>query len=285
MLESHVVIRECVSVEDFHQCIELERAVWKDDDIGIMPIRLYMVSKTCKAPTIGAFDQTGRLVGFVHTMLALIGRRVVYHSHLAAVIEGLRHKDIGYGMKLAQRQFAIKAGIPLIIWTFDPLWSRSAHLNINKLGAIIRRYELNYYGEGLSSIFDSGIPSDRVFAEWWVRSPHVEATLAGNRTRASSNSASSNSASSKPALSETSSGETSSVVIPEDIEAVRARSVNDHMKWRLRVREDFLRETASGRIARSLERDSERGESRYIFSSDEDQFHFEAYDSVTTSGM
>lgn len=168
MPESDVVIRECVSVEDFQQCIELERAVWKDDDIGVMPIRLYMISKACKAPTIGAFDDKNKLVGFVHTSLALMSKNVVYHSHLAAVVEGLRHKDIGRRMKLAQREHAIEAGVPLIIWTFDPLQSRNAHLNINKLGAIIRRYEVNYYGEGLSSVFGAGAPSDRVFAEWWV---------------------------------------------------------------------------------------------------------------------
>src|SRR5713226_5699306 len=84
MSAPEVVIRECVSVEDFQQCIELERAVWKDDDIGIMPIRLYMISKACNAPTVGAFESSGRLVGFVHTMIALMDKHVVYHSHLAA---------------------------------------------------------------------------------------------------------------------------------------------------------------------------------------------------------
>src|ERR1041385_530705 len=181
MSDGAITIRECVSVDDFQQCIELERAVWKDEDIGIMPIRLYMISKACKAPTVGAFDQPGRLVGFVHTMLALVDHHVIYHSHLAAVLEGLRHKDIGYRMKLKQREFALAAGIPLIIWTFDPLQSRNAHLNINKLGAIIRRYEANYYGEGLSAVFGTDVPSDRIFAEWWVQSPHVEAALAGIR--------------------------------------------------------------------------------------------------------
>ena len=56
MADSEVTIRECVSVEDFKQCVELERCVWHDDDVGLMPIRLYMISKTCNAPTIGAFD-------------------------------------------------------------------------------------------------------------------------------------------------------------------------------------------------------------------------------------
>jgi predicted GNAT superfamily acetyltransferase len=257
MPEPDVTIRECVSVDDFQQCIELERAVWKDDDIGIMPIRLYMISKACNAPTIGAFDQSGRLVGFVHTMLALVDKNVVYHSHLAAVIEGLRHNDIGYRMKLAQRRFALDAGIPLIIWTFDPLQSRNAHLNINKLGAIIRHYEVNYYGEGLSSVFDSGVPSDRVFAEWWVGSGHVEAALSGNRRRV-------------PERDRT-------VTIPDDISAVRARSVDEHVEWRLKVREEFLKQVGAGFIAKEFERDPESGIGRYLFGPDEEQFQFNAY--------
>jgi predicted GNAT superfamily acetyltransferase len=257
MSDADVTIRECVSVEDFQQCIELERAVWRDDDIGIMPIRLYMIAKACNAPTVGAFDQAGKLVGFVHTMLALADRRVVYHSHLAAVIEGLRHKDIGYRMKLKQREFAIAAGIPLIIWTFDPLQSRNAHLNINKLGAIIRRYEENYYGEGLSAVFGSAVPSDRVFAEWWVRSAHVESALAGNKPQV---------ADARP------------VTIPEDVNRVSAQSVEEHLRWRLRVRADFKRTLQSGLIARGFERDSASETSRYLFGQDEPQFSFAAYE-------
>src|SRR2546423_1892459 len=227
MSEADVTIRECVSVEDFRQCIELERAVWRDDDIGIMPIRLYLISKACKAPTVGAFDHTGKLVGFVHTMLALMGKQIAYHSHLAAVVEGLRHRDIGYRMKLKQRELAIEAGIPLITWTFDPLQSRNAHLNINKLGAIIRRYEANYYGEGLSNVFGRHVPSDRIFAEWWVNSPHVKTALGGDRPKVT---------------------EGTTVVIPEDFNAVRAHSLEEAMTWRLCVRKDFSRELAKGLI-------------------------------------
>lgn len=253
MSELEVVIRECSSIEDFQQCIELERAVWKDDDLGVMPIRLYMISKACNAPTIGAFGPSGRLVGFVHTMIALMDNHVVYHSHLAAVREDLRHNDIGYKMKLAQRQHAIAAGVSLIIWTVDPLQSRNAHLNVNKLGAVIRRYEVNYYSEGLSTVFDSGVPSDRIFAEWWLSSPHVESALAGNR----------------PGIEPPA----ESVLIPEDINSVRARSVEEHLKWRLRVREDFQRKLAGGLIVRGFERES--GTSRYLLGSDDPQFHFE----------
>lgn len=262
MSDSSLVIRECSSIQDFQQCIELERAVWKDEDIGIMPIRLYMISKACNAPTIGAFEASGRLVGFVHTMIALIDGKVVYHSHLAAVLEDLRHQDIGFRMKLAQRQHAINAGVPLIIWTFDPLQSRNAHLNINKLGAVIRRYEINYYSEGLSTVFDAQVPSDRVFAEWWVSSPHVQSALAGNR----------------PSVK----GQAKSVVIPEDINKVRASSVDEHLKWRMRVREDFQNALTGGLIVRGFERTD--GTSRYLLGVDEDQFHFEAHGGLRVNG-
>ncbi len=260
MPEAEIEVRECVTPGDFRQCIELERSVWKDDDIDIMPIRLYMISKACRAPTVGAFDRAGRLVGFVHTSLALIDGNVVYHSHMAAVVEDLRHKDIGYQMKLAQRGFAIDAGIPLIIWTFDPLQSRNAHFNINKLGAIIRRYEVNYYGEGLSTAFDSMVPTDRVFAEWWLTSPHVQSVLAGSRPQVDPNAR--------------------SVIIPENVEAVRAGSVEDHRGWRLRAREGFQHELSLGQIVRGFVRDTARAESRYLFGPDEKQFHFTAYGGI-----
>lgn len=252
MSNAAVTIRDCLTTEDFQQCIELERTVWNDADIGIMPIRLYMISKACNAPTIGAFESTGRLVGFVHTMIALMDNHPVYHSHLAAVVENLRHQDIGFRMKLAQREHAIRSGVSLILWTFDPLQSRNAHLNINKLGAIIRRYEANYYGEGLSTVFDSGVPSDRVFAEWWVSSPHVGSVLAGRHPTVERN------------------GE--SVVIPEDINNVRARSVDEHLKWRLEVRQKFGSKLVDRAIVRGFDR--ERGTSRYLLGSDEPQFHF-----------
>ena len=255
MTEVNVAIRECSSIDDFQQCIDLERAVWKDDDVGIMPIRLYMISKACNAPTIGAFEPSGRLVGFVHTMIALMDKNVVYHSHLAAVAEDLRHQDIGFRMKLAQRQHALTAGVPLIIWTFDPLQSRNAHLNINKLGAVIRRYEVNYYSEGLSTVFDSGVPSDRIFAEWWVSSPHVSSVLDGNRPYV------------EP--------QAESVLVPEDINKVRAGSVQEHRRWRMRVREGFQSALAGGLIVRGFERAD--GTSRYLLGADETQFHFDAY--------
>jgi predicted GNAT superfamily acetyltransferase len=254
MSSSDVTIRECVSVEDFQQCIQLERAIWKDADIDIMPIRLYMISKTCNAPTIGAFDSQGRLVGFGHTSLALVDNHVAYHSHMLGVLEQYRDKDIGYRIKLFQRQRAIEAGIRLIFWTFDPLVSRNAYFNINKLGAIVKRYEVNYYGEGVSTVFDPDVPSDRLIAEWWVSSPHVESVLAGN----------------KPRVDEP----LAWVCIPDDIDEVRARRGQEHRRWRFKVRDQFQKALAQGAIVRGFAREADRHQGCYLFGPDEDQFRF-----------
>ena len=256
MPDPDVTIRECQTVDEFRQCIELERDVWKDEDIDVMPIRLYMISKTCGGPTIGAFDDSNRLVGAGHMLPALVGNNVAFHSHLLAVAKNLRDKNIGYRIKLAQREHAIKAGVKMVFWTFDPLQSRNAHFNVNKLGVIIRRYGVNYYGENVSSVFEADVPSDRLIAEWWVSSRHVEAVLSG----------------AQPRVAEVE----SKVTIPDDIDSIRERSVEAHKEWRLRVREAFEAALKTGAIVRGFQRDHTARRSTYPFGVDEGQFSFDA---------
>ena len=76
-----------------------------------------------------------------------------------------------------QREEALARGIELIEWTFDPLEIKNAYLNIEKLGAIVRRYNINQYGI-TSSPLQGGLPSDRLIAEWWLKSKRVETLLA-----------------------------------------------------------------------------------------------------------
>jgi len=246
-------IRECVSLEDFQKCVDLERRVWRNDDIDIMPVRLYQISKACNAPTIGAFTGSGRLVAFGHTTIALRDSGVAYHSHMLAVEAGLRDRNLGYRIKLAQRQHALVAGVELIFWTFDPLISRNAHFNLNKLGAVLKHYVRNYYGQGVSTGFDTEVPTDRVIAEWWVSSDHVAAVLKGNNP--------------PPQVV---AGE---VEIPDDIENIRLRSTADHFQWRMRVREQFEAQFAAGAVACSFSRDANQRTSRYVFSPDQGEFH------------
>jgi predicted GNAT superfamily acetyltransferase len=98
------------------------------------------------------------------------------HSHMLGVREDYRNTGVGRRLKLFQREDALARGFDLIEWTFDPLEIKNAWLNIEKLGAIARRYNLNQYGIS-SSPLQGGLPTDRLVAEWWLRSERVESLL------------------------------------------------------------------------------------------------------------
>ena len=99
------------------------------------------------------------------------------HSQMLAVRQQYRNGGLGRRMKLYQREDALARGFELMEWTFDPLEIKNAYLNIEKLGAIARRYNVNQYGI-TSSPLQGGLPTDRLVAEWWMKSKRVEAVLA-----------------------------------------------------------------------------------------------------------
>ena len=100
---------------------------------------------------------------------------------MLGVLPEYRNAQIGRRLKLRQREDALARGIALIEWTFDPLELKNAFLNIEKLGAIVRRYKENQYGTTTSPLH-GGLPTDRCIAEWWIDSPRVRAVLSGTRT-------------------------------------------------------------------------------------------------------
>ncbi len=237
-------LRDVTTIADIDQCIELQRETWGMPDVDITPARLFIIARWAGISPIGAFDSAGRLLGFVHTLRAMYDGRAAYYSHMLAVDAALRDSGIGYRLKLAQRQRALAEGVELIVWTFDPLQSRNAHLNINKLGAIVRRYEENFYGEAHASVFDAGIGSDRVFAEWWVASPRVERAVSGGVPAPES---------AHPVIE-----------VPDDINALKQVDQTVSREWRLRTREAFQRVLAEGHTIVGLRRDAAAGLSRYL---------------------
>jgi len=101
---------------------------------------------------------------------------------MLAVKKEHRNSGLGRRMKLMQREDALARGIELIEWTFDPLEIKNAYLNIEKLGAVARRYNINQYGI-TSSPLQGGLPSDRLIAEWWLKSKRVESLLQSGKNR------------------------------------------------------------------------------------------------------
>ncbi len=129
---------------------------------------------------LGAFDGE-RMIGFCLGIPGIKPSGHAYlHSHMLGVLPEYHNLGIGRRLKLQQREDALARSIPLIEWTFDPLELKNAFFNIERLGAIVRRYSLNQYGD-TSSPLHGGLPTDRCYAEWWIDSPRVRGILAGTR--------------------------------------------------------------------------------------------------------
>jgi predicted GNAT superfamily acetyltransferase len=143
----------------------------------MIPRRMFLLASRIGGQVLGAFDGP-EMIGFAMGLPGFRDGQTYLHSHMLAVLPEYRNRSIGRSLKLAQREDAIKRGFSLMEWTFDPLEIKNAHLNIARLGAIVRRYKHDFYGAS-SSPLQGGLPTDRVYAEWWLRSKRVEEALRG----------------------------------------------------------------------------------------------------------
>ncbi len=98
------------------------------------------------------------------------------HSHMMGVLPEYQNQGIGHALKMRQKEDALARGIDLIEWTFDPLDMKNAYFNVERLGAIVRRYVRNQYGVS-SSMLHGGLPTDRCVAEWWIAKDRVKAEV------------------------------------------------------------------------------------------------------------
>ncbi|MBV9086876.1 MAG: GNAT family N-acetyltransferase [Acidobacteriaceae bacterium] len=160
-------------------CVHLQKEVWNFSDYDLIPLRLFVVAEKVGGQVIGAFVGD-EMIGFALSIPGTRGGHSYLHSHMLAVKPAYRNARIGQRIKLFQREEALARGFELIEWTFDPLEIKNAHLNITRLGAIARRYVINQYGTS-SSPLHGGLPTDRLVAEWWLRSRRVLDLLAQSR--------------------------------------------------------------------------------------------------------
>ncbi|MGD9144723.1 MAG: GNAT family N-acetyltransferase [Anaerolineae bacterium] len=175
----NVLIRPLESIAEFHACEALQRRVWVlPDDLEVVPLHLLLTAQRNGGLVLGAFDG-GELVGFLFGFPAYDqDGRPKHCSHMMGVDPDCQGAGIGYQLKLAQREFALAQGLDLVTWTYDPLESRNAYLNIHKLGGVCRTYIRDYYGP-LDDGLNSGLPTDRFQVDWWITGDRVERRLAG----------------------------------------------------------------------------------------------------------
>jgi predicted GNAT superfamily acetyltransferase len=238
-----IVIRRCHGLDELRACVALQKEVWNFTDAELVPLRMFVVAEKVGGQVMGAFEGKD-MVGFALSIPGTRSGHVYLHSHMLAVRKDHRNGGLGRRLKLLQREDALARGIELIEWTFDPLEIKNAYLNIEKLGAIARRYNINQYGI-TSSPLQGGLLSDRLIAEWWLKSKRVETLLMAGKN--------------PPFQSE------ESISVPAQIYEWKAAAETRGKAQQIqeRNREQFLREFAHRLAVLGYERDAE-GNGKFV---------------------
>ncbi|HEV7968496.1 MAG TPA: GNAT family N-acetyltransferase [Candidatus Acidoferrales bacterium] len=237
-----ILVHPCHGIEEFEACVRVERAVWKSSDTDVVPIPLFVVASETGGQVLGAFHGAD-LVGFTLALAGWRARRPFLHSHMTAVLEGYRDRGVGRRLKLYQREDALARGIALVEWTFDPLVTKNAYFNFMRLGAIARRYLPNAYGITTSPLHGS-LPTDRLVAEWHLRSNRVRSALAGKQNSALA------------------SRRAARIAIPANLEAMRSSEPVPARQIQAGVRAQFLKWFGKGYVATGVQ--SNEGGMDYI---------------------
>jgi predicted GNAT superfamily acetyltransferase len=173
------IIRFIKSPDEMAAVEALQRIVWPGTETDVIPAHILLAVIHNGGLLLGAFVNDG-LVGAVFGFPGFYetpdGPRLKHHSHILAVHPDWRSHGVGFALKRAQWQMVRHQGIDRITWTYDPLLSRNAYLNIARLGTVCNTYLRSEYGEMRDGL-NAGLPSDRFQVDWWVFTKRVERRL------------------------------------------------------------------------------------------------------------
>ena len=182
-----IFVRPLVTLEAFRAAEALQREVWPGSEREVLPLHLLTTVAHNGGLVLGAYhgeQMVGLLMGFLGTDEGPSDRpaltRLKHCSHMLGVLPAYRNQNVGYQLKLAQRDFVSAQGVRLVTWTYDPLESRNARLNIAKLGAVCATYKREVYGQMRDGL-NAGLASDRFQVDWWLTSTRVKERLFGQR--------------------------------------------------------------------------------------------------------
>jgi predicted GNAT superfamily acetyltransferase len=255
---SNAEIRDLETLADLDLVLRLEKEVWGLEDADVTPITLAVALKAAGSIWLGAFD-ADQLVGFALAFPSLERDRVGFHSHMLAVRASHRGRNLGYELKLAQRQRALALGVKEMTWTFDPLRSRNAHLNFHRLAAVCDSYRVDFYGPQTSSpLHRNG--TDRLWVTWHLADARVEERLKGKNVRAEVLDALAHleplvrfNGDGRPAeldLAKALARQRIAIEIPGDIDSIERESPDRAREWRLATRKAFTASLRAGFIVK-----------------------------------
>ncbi|MDQ3665454.1 MAG: GNAT family N-acetyltransferase [Acidobacteriota bacterium] len=175
---SNIAIRDIDGSREMRAVEELQKEVWGLPDLDVVPLSHLLAAKAAGGILLGAFDREN-LIGFAYGFVSYEQGTVAHHSHMLAVKPAYRNFNLGYKLKLAQRERVLAQGITMMTWTFDPLQSLNAYFNFNKLGVVSDRYFINFYGEDAASFLHRN-GTDRLWVTWLLTSRRVSGRLEGS---------------------------------------------------------------------------------------------------------
>lgn len=263
-----IIIRSLETMEEIAAAEEVQRVTWTMTDLDIIPAHALHAMQHSGAVLLGAFDGE-RVVGFAFGVLGteenpnrvdqVAAARLKMYSVIAGVLPDYQQHDIGYRLKMAQRDFAIRIGIRLITWTYDPLESLNARFNIGKLGAICHRYLRHFHGD-MTGI-NTGLPTDRFEVEWWVTQNRVaaraerkwrplklEALLAGGAVLVNEATVNESGLPVPPLNYVSRPGNLMLVEIPANFQGIKRADMPLALRWRMHTRDVFEKMFDSGFI-------------------------------------
>ena len=173
-------IQALSNTDQFERVVDLQKEIWgygrRGGDDPYPARALFALAESGGLVALAVLEE--KAVGFSVAWLGMDPKvdRHYLHSQLVGIIPGHRHLSIGYHLKLYQRDFSLHRELDLVRWTFDPLLSANANLNMRKLGALAQVYVPDFYG-GLLDRFSAGTGSDRLWVDWYINSPRVLARL------------------------------------------------------------------------------------------------------------
>ncbi len=226
---AEIEVRMCSDFAEYRQCVRMQEIVWGRD--LVVGTSMFVVAHHTGGQVIGAFDDD-TIVGFTMALAGVRQGKPFLHSHMTAVLEEYRDRGVGRRLKLFQRQEALKRGISLVEWTFDPLELKNAYFNLVRLGAVARRLIPNCYGV-TDSPLHAGLPTDRFVAEWWLDSERVKSILADNPLPTK--------------------GPVARISLPSNLGEIKSTNREEGARIQSRAREQFQKYFRSGCVATAVE--------------------------------
>ena len=251
-----IELRALGSTADYAACVELQLATWGRGFAEAVPGSILKICQKVGGVAAGAFDPGGTLLGFVFGLTGVRGGRLIHWSHMLAVAPGARDLGLGTRLKLFQRDLLLPLKVESVLWTYDPLEARNAHLNLNRLGASVAEYVEDMYAGEMGSDLASGIGTDRFIVDWRIGGEPARRGLDGDFTGAPIVSLESLTA----LLPET---PRVRVEVPASIQNLKAQRPDEAAAWRAATRRAFEHYLGMGYKVTAFYRDRETGRCFY----------------------